>query len=188
MKSLIFLVLLAIPVQAQTLADAARKERERQARTRSVRIITTEDLKRGVTPLAAAPSATTTETEAAPGEQVTAPPAATETAPSPAPAAPAAAAPAPVVPANDPAKKYNEEVARLRARLQQLQDQEVQLQLEINTVTNQFFAPRTNEAARDRAQAAIRGTQAQLTAVRTELEQTRRTLLQMETLGPPKQP
>ena len=158
------LLLLSITAQAQSLAEIARQERARRAvLQKTTRVITNETAKT-ILPV-----------------QEPATPAA---APAPLPAAGEKSTEAPGKP--DPLKNYNEDVARLRTELQQLQDREVQLQLNLNELTNQFFAPKTNETARRRAQEGIGKTQNELTKVRSDLEQTRKTLQQMETLGPPR--
>jgi uncharacterized protein YhaN len=190
MKPLIIILLVATAANAQSIADAARKERARQAQIASVRTFTPESaraflpavlLEPPAQPFAAPPPGDP-PSQAAPGS---APPAGTATPPTePAPPPPAPAVPA--APAGaDLVKKYTEELAQVRAKVQQLQDQEVALQLEVNTLTNQFFAPKTNEAARREAQSAIGRKQSELTTVRAELEQARRQLQQMEAQGPP---
>jgi len=187
MKPLIMILLLASVAQAQTIADAARKERQRQSQVQSVLVITNDVARRfipaqeaaraeGQPPAEGQPAAAPAITAEA--EKTTTPPETTEAA--------EPALPAPLVPQVDPVQKYNEEMAKLRARIQSLQDQEVELQLQVNSLTNQFFAPKTNETSRRQAQDRIGQTQAQLTAVRTELDQARKELQLKETAGPPK--
>ena len=179
MTTLILVLLLAVPVQAQTLADAARKERARQAHVRSTQVITgrgTQAQSTGTPPAdqttppgAAAPAAPTKE---APKE-----------APKPAAAPIPPLAPVPVA---DPAVKWNAEVSRLRMKVQELEDQERTLQLQVNQLTNQFFAPVSDQSSRDQAQARLGETQNSLTSVRAELDQTKKTLDAMQLQGPPK--
>jgi hypothetical protein len=76
-------------------------------------------------------------------------------------------------------------MATLRARILQLQDQENTLQLEINELTNQVFAPVSDQASRDQALANVGQAQNRLSAVRTELDQARKNLDEMNVQGPP---
>jgi hypothetical protein len=82
--------------------------------------------------------------------------------------------------------KWNEDVAKLRAKVQELEDRERALQLQVNQLTDQFFAPVTDQNSKDQAQVRLGETQNSLMAVRTELEQTRKTLAAMQLQGPPK--
>ena len=215
MKPLMLLSLLAVSVQAQTIADAARQERARQARIRSEQAVsgkTTETITNTpVAPSSQTPPVSvlgnpatpaTPGTPAAPGTPGTpATPGATAATPaSPATAAPAgpgqprpapAAAPAPprppAPPPVDPAAKWNEEMGKIRARVRDLQDQEQALQLQVNQLTSQFLAPVSDQASKDQAQSRLGDTQNRLTAVRAELDQARKTLDSMQLQGPPKQ-
>ena len=189
MKALTLLLLLAVTVQAQTLADIARRERARQAGIRSSRVITGKGTQTQSTGKQSPAQTTPPAASAAAGQ----PPAAAT------PAAPAKEAPkeapkpagapnrsaAPVI--ADPTAKWNEEVNRLRAKIQELEDQERALQLQVNQLTNQFFAPVTDQNSKDQAQARLGETQNRLTAVRTELDETKRALDAMQLQGPPKQ-
>ncbi len=175
MKPLILLLLLGVSVQAQTIADAARKERARQAHIRSAQVITGKGSERNTAtppsvPATAPRPPAPTATPAVPAKPAVAP------VPSPAPALVA-----------DPAAKWNAEVNRLRAKVQELQDQERSLQLQVNQLTNQFFAPVSDQSSRDQAQARLGETQNKLTAVRAELDQTKKALDAMQVQGPPKQ-
>jgi hypothetical protein len=106
----------------------------------------------------------------------------------PAPSEASAAVPAvPKPPAPDPRIKWNDDLAKLRAKVQELEDRERTLQLQVNQLTNQFFAPVSDQNSKDLAQARLGETQNSLMAVRTELEQTRKTLADMQIQGPPKQ-
>lgn len=186
MRRLILLLVLAVPVQAQTLADAARMERARQARIRSSQVITGKGTQTqstvtpptGQTTPPAAPTTGTPAPEAGPGAPAQEPPK---------PAARPTPTPAPAAPAVDPAAKWNAEANRLRAKIQELQDQERAVQLQINQLTNQFFAPVSDQNSRDQAQARLSETQNKLTAVRAELDQTKKALDAMQLQGPPKQ-
>ena len=170
MKPLILLLLLTVPVQGQTLADAARKERARQAHIRGAQVITGKGSERNTATPPSAPAG-------APGAPAPAAPAKPAVVPVPPPA------PAPVV---DPVAKWNGEVNRLRTKIPQLEDQERALQLQVNQLTNQLFAPVSDQSSRDQAQAGLGETQNKLTAVRAELDQTKKALDAMQVQGPPK--
>lgn len=204
MKPLVMILLLATAAQAQTIADAARKERERQARVQSVRVITPEAAKAMLYPIPApAKPAVEGEQPTVETETTTDAAATTEPAPTTEPAAettaPTEAAPVtpPVVetpappaapPGPDLVRKYQDDLAALRAKRQQLQDKEVSLQQEINNLTNQLYAPKNSENAKRAAQDTIGKKQNELTGVRTEIDQAQRQILQMEQLGPPRPP
>lgn len=183
MKPLILILLVAMSAEAQTLADLARQERFRHAQVQNRRVYTNDDA-RGLTipdvPKSTAPA--TAENGAAP--VAAAPAVATP------PAAPAASAARPAAPQArpvDPAQKFREDVEKVRVKIRELQDQEISLQLQVNQITNQFFAPVTDEATRSQAQTRLGEAQNRLTALRGELEQTRRTLAAMEAQGPPRE-
>lgn len=179
MKPLVVILLLAISVQAQSLADAARKERERQAKLRPTRILTAE----GVAPTAPAGAAGKAgEAKADEGKPGVTKPEEAKTAASTSKDTSKPQAP----PSVDPNKTWNDDVEKLRAKVRDLQDQETALQLQQNDLTNQVFAPVTEPAAHDRAQAQLGENQQKLAAVRAELDQTRKTLDAMLLQGPPK--
>jgi hypothetical protein len=192
-EPLVLLLLIVIPVEAQTVADVARSERARQARLHAAQVYTgkgsaTENVSAGKA--APAPSANATPAQGAP---VATAPAGTPAAP-PTPSTtetpkPVAAPPvAPAVPKiSDPSIKWNETLAKLRTKIPELESQERTLQLEVNQLTNQFFAPVSDQVSRDQAQSRLGETQNRLTAVRTELEQTKKTLNDLQVQGPPKQ-
>jgi outer membrane protein TolC len=85
----------------------------------------------------------------------------------------------------DPAVKWQAETARLRKKIQDLEDQERTLQLQVTQLTNQFFAPVSDQTSRDQAQAQLGETQSKLTAVRADLDQTKKTLDALQLQGPP---
>ena len=174
---------MAITVQAQTVADVARKERDRRAQLRSDRVLTFESVQPNAPPVEPA------NPPANPKERDTPPPPGPEAAVSAPAEAPPKLAPPPPPPAPvvDAAAKWNEEMNRARGKVQELQRQEVALQLQINQLTNQFFAPVSDQASRDQAQARLGETQNQLTAVRVELDKAKKTLDTMQLQGPPKQ-
>lgn len=169
MKTLALVLLLATVAQAQTLADAARKERERQAHLKSTRVIVAKG-----TP---APSTAPAKETQKPAAGSSTEPSAKET------PAPSTAATTPEV--TDPVKEWNDQVEKLKARIQELQDQETALQLQVNQVTNQFLAPVADQDSRAAAQAQLGETQSRLAAVQTELEQNQKTLDEMQAQGPP---
>jgi predicted DNA-binding protein (UPF0251 family) len=173
MKPLLVILLLTVSVQAQTLAEIARKERERQRQTK---------LKPAIVIVATGSSsvATTAQGSERPQDSGGA------SAASPNPAAPATA-PEAVVAKPDPVALYNAELDRLRARIEELQDQETALQLQVNQLTNQIFATIVDQAAKDQAQARLGQVQQTLTLTRAELDQTRKTLNSMQLQGPPRQ-
>jgi hypothetical protein len=186
------ILLLALCAEAQTLAELARRERERQARLESTRVVTNEELQSviGAAPLATltpapgspAPAASTPGTS--PG---TTPSPGTPATPQPAQAPPAATTGPPAPPAvSEAVQRWNQELERLRARVRQLQDEETRLQLELNDLTAQFTRPQgTNETIRRQVQTRMTETQSRLNSVRGELDQTRRALQAMEAQGPP---
>jgi hypothetical protein len=188
MKPLILILLLAVSAEAQTLADYARHERLRRAQMPATRVYTNDDA-RGVTVPEALKLQEPVKSEAANSEGSQTNTAAQAVA---APAAPPATAAGistarAAAPQADPALKYRQDTERLRAEIRTLQDQEVALQLQVNQLTNQFFAPVTDEASRNQAQVRLGETQGRLTALRGVLEQTRRTLAAMEAQGPPRE-
>jgi len=159
MKPLILLLLFAISVEAQSLPEIARKERERQAKAKSVQVFTNDEAK----------TAPSRPAEAAPPQQST------------------QAKPAEIVVAPNPRlKKYNDDLARLKAKVVQLGDQSTTLQLQLVDLKNQFLAPVTDTITRSQTQTKIEQMQQQLVATETELIETRRAIQVMEAQGPPK--
>ncbi len=151
--ALIAITLMAVSVQGQGLAEAARQERERRAHLKPAQVIT------GVgTGAAAAPA----------GQSKTPKPEESKK------------------PAVDPVKEYNDQIDKLRARIQALQDEETATQLQISELNNQVYAPVVDQAAKDQALAIVGAAQQKLVAVRMELDQTRRTLEALQLQGPPK--
>jgi hypothetical protein len=190
MKPLILMLLFAIAVEAQSIPEVARRERERQAKATSIRILTTENAKPNapggmaatvVNPTAPAAAAPTPTAPAAAPQGTPATPAQPPTA-----SAPSAAAPAKPTAGEEALQRYNEQLSRLRARVIELQDQETTLQIKINDLKNQFLSPVTDTAAREQAQATMEQTQQQLSATQKELADTRRLVQGMEAAGPPK--
>jgi hypothetical protein len=171
MKSLAVMLLLTVPLQAQTLADAARKERARQAQMRSAHVYQGKGTRTETTTPPAA--------QAAPGAAV---PKATKPEPPPKPSTPPAPNPTP-----NPASQRNAEIAKLRAKIAELENQERTLQLQVNQLTNQLLAPVSDQNANNEAQTRIGVAQSNLTAVRTELDLTKKTLDEMQNQDSAKQ-
>jgi pyruvate/2-oxoglutarate dehydrogenase complex dihydrolipoamide acyltransferase (E2) component len=168
MKSLALVLLLTIPLQAQTLADAARNERARQAGIRSSRMYQGKGTRTETTTPPPAPAAAAPKT--------------------PAPAAPKAAPPKPPSPpVSDPAAQRLAEMEKLRARIPELEDQERTLKLQVNEFTNQMLAPISDQNAKDEAQTKIGVAQSKLNAVRADLDLTKKTLDELQAQDPPKQ-
>src|SRR5205823_2716463 len=115
MKPLLVMLLLTVSVQAQSLADAARQERARQAPLQPTIVI--REIGTLPAPLAAETAAdSTAETK---GGQ-------TKAADVSKPKAP---------PAPDPVDVWNGRMDQLRAKIRDLQDQEMALQLQRNDLT-----------------------------------------------------
>src|SRR5262245_44911673 len=151
MKSLAVILLLTVPLQAQTLADAARRERARQAELRSAHVYqgkgtrteTTTPPAAHVAPAAAAPAPAAAKPEPPKPE----PPKPESSKPEqPKPAAPSAPNPTP-----NPAAQRNAEIAKLRAKIPELENQERTLTLQVNQLTNQMLAPVSDQHANNEA-------------------------------------
>jgi hypothetical protein len=180
MKPLILLALMlstAVGVQAQTIADAARKERERQARvqTQTTRVFTTEDAKRNSTVPEPKPEDSRLPPGAKPEDAAAA---------DAADAAEAAAAPAPAV---DPVQQWTEETGKLRTKVRQLMDQERALQLEMNRASAQMNAPVTTQSAKDQAAKTLEASQTKILGIRSELAKNQEELREKDLQGPPQQ-
>src|SRR5689334_5596359 len=106
MKPLILILLFTVSAQSQSLVEAARKAREQKAAQKAARVYTSDDAK----------SAGQGQPDQKPAETPATKPAGTPAAKAPG-AAPAAAAAAAKAAADDPVKKYNEQVLKLRARI-----------------------------------------------------------------------
>jgi len=154
--SALVIIVAAVSLQAQTgsspLMDAARKERERRAQTKSSTVYTDAN-SHGLTVGNVTTATATAATEAA------------------AAAAEASAKAAEAAP--DPKAVREEEVRRLREKIQDLENQETALKLQINDFTNQVYAPVTTQDAKNDAQAKLGQSQAVLLDIQTELAHTR---------------
>jgi len=165
MKALIFVLLAAVTAEAQSVADVARKERERRAPLQTVRVITTTDAKSNSAPAPAAAPASP--------EQAAKPSDAKAVKPAPKSAA-------------DLFQEWTAQVDKVRVAIRELQSQETALQLQVNDLTTQVYTPVTTLQARSQAQSSLSETQAGLVTVRKELAELRLRLQQMEAQGPPK--
>jgi len=190
MKLLLLILTLTAYAEAQTVADIARQERERRAQLKNVPVIAAEGA-RNATPVSTLPAADAKAPAGdakAPAPDAKTPagdaktPAADAKAPAAAPKVPAPAA----APVRDPVKEWTERMDQLRKKVQDLQDQETALRLQVNELTNQFFAPVSDQSSKDQAQARLGETQNRLTGVRAELDQTKKMLDEMQLQGPPK--
>jgi len=170
MKALLVVLLITVTAEAQSIADAARKERERQTKVHSNVVI----------------KETGTSTAAA--EQ-----------PANAPAAPATegAKPAeskdlskpktPDTPKTpDPVDLWNAKQEELRAKIRNLQDQETALSLRQTDIQNQVYAPVVDPVVKDQAQAALAQNQDKLARVREDLDSLRKELDFLKVGRPPK--
>jgi hypothetical protein len=198
MRAFIVILLVAFSVHAQSLADAARQERERRAHLKPAEVVKAEGStstapapaagaaaakpEEGKKPQdAAADTAKPADTTAAEGKTATAEKATDKT------TAEKQKEPAkPQAPAVDPTKEWNDQLQRLRAKIQALQEEEASVQLQINVINNQIFAPVVDQATKDQALARVGEARQRLEAVRLELDQTRKTLESTQLLGPPK--
>ena len=116
MKLLTLMLLISIAVQAQSLADAARKERERQASLRPTRVI----ISTGAIPEPKPATASAEQPKTADAKTSEA----KETSDS-SKQLPKAQTPPPV----DPVQVWNNQVNQLRTKIRALQDQEMALLL-----------------------------------------------------------
>lgn len=157
------MLLLAVSVQAQSLADAARIERERQSKLRPVFVFTFQGK---------SPEVKAGETIPSEGQP-------------PAPAPPKELPKPQTLPPVDPVQAWNERLNQTRAQIRSLQDQETALMLQQNQITNQVYAVVTDPGTQERAQAQLGQTQQQLAAIRADLEEARRSLETLQVQGPP---
>jgi hypothetical protein len=164
MKALVLMLFVAASVQAQSIADVARKERERQANLRpTARVITSTAPTANPEPPKPAAAA---DSKDAPKD------------------APKVQAPAAV----DPVQIWNNQLNQLRAKIRTLQDLEMALMLQENQATNQVYAPVTDPATQQRAFAQLGDIQQKLVSVRKDLENAKRQLDAMQLQGPPAAP
>jgi hypothetical protein len=156
-KPLSLILLVSICCGAQTLVDTANQERARQAKLKSTRVFTDQNahtIKPLVVPSADAKAPST--------------PAAT---PAAQPAAPAAATLSPA---------ENELLQRNRDKLRALEDQETAVKIQINDLTNQVYAPVTDQTTKDQALNKLGDAMTKLTTVQRDIDQTRISLQELE--------
>lgn len=157
--ALLVTLLAAASVQAQSLADFARQERERQAHTKPAQVIIG-------TGSGAAPAG-----EAAPASQASTPKSDEQKKTT-----------------VDPVKEYNDRVDKLRDKVRILQDQETATQLQVNELNNQVYAPVVEPAVKDQALADAGAAQMKLAEIRKDLADARKELGDLQAQGPPKPP
>jgi hypothetical protein len=155
MKPLILILLFTISCGAQTLVDAAKQERARQAKLKSTRVFTDQNAHM-IQPLASPPPAAKAAAPVAEKVQPAEPPVSAAT------------------PADD------EPMRKLRAKLRTLEDQETTVKLQINDLTNQVYAPVTDQTTKDHALNKLGDAMTKLTIVQKDIDQTRISLQEME--------
>jgi len=162
MKALLVMLLFTVTVQAQSIADAARKERERQANLHSNIVI-----KETGTPAAEQPA----NDSAAPATEG---------------AKPADSKDLSKVKIPDTVDLWNAKQDELRLKIRNLQDQEMALELQQTDVQNQVYAPVVDPVVKDQAQAALAQVQEKVAKVRDDLDSLRKELDLLQVAGPPK--
>jgi len=162
MKPLLVMLLIAASVHAQSIADIARKERERQSKAKSTRVIKPDEVK---------------SADAAPAKPADAKPAGSET------KEPAKLQEPPKV---DPVQVWNNQLEQFRTKIRAFQDQETSLQLQLNQATNQFYAPVIDPATQQAAQAKVAQIQQQLADVRKGMDDAKKDMDALQLQGPPK--
>ena len=171
MKPLILILLAAVGVQAQSIADAARKERARQAQVQTTKIFTNQNVKGQDSKEPRDPlEISTTKPVEKPAPE---PDEAEE------PAAPKGET---VV---DAVNKWTDETSKLRAKVRDLMDQDTAAQLEINGFSAQINAPVTSQSAKTQAQKNLDTAQKKLAGIRAELSKVRGELQEKDLAGPP---
>jgi len=185
MKTVVVALLFSVCAQAQTVADIARRERDRQSRLQSSRVFTSERSSQ----TEPQPAAATAEQSNAEETKQAAPADPSKTEPSKAEsskAEPSKDPKAPALPAVDPVQVWNSRLDQLRTKIRGLQDQELALLLQQNQVTNQVHAPVTDPELQQRSLAQLGQIQQQLASVRKDIDEAKRMLDQMQLQGPPK--
>ena len=171
-RPLVVVLLIAAGVQAQSVADAARQERERQAKTHSTRVIKSTGPVKVEEPKPSTAAVEQPKTGDAKEAAV------------PEPSKEAQKSPAATTP--DPAQAWNKKLDQLRASIRALQDQEMALLLQKNQVTNQVYAPVTDPATQERSLAQLGQIQEQIAGVRKDLAEAKKQLDALQLQGPPK--
>ena len=173
-------LLFGITVQAQSLAEIARRERaKRAAEVGRGRIYTSEDLRAAPVAPAAAQSEEVPETASG------------EPADVPEDLSVAGEVESGDATEPDPGGDTEEEWAEWeaagavqRAVVQDFEDREVRQQLEIDRLRNLVTAPVATEVERAQAQASLDQAQSRFESIQTELEAARATLEKLEASGP----
>jgi hypothetical protein len=127
MKPLTLILLVSISCGAQTLVDAANQERARQAKLKSTRVFTDQNA-HTIRPLVVPSADAKASTPAAPAAQAR--------------CASGCSALRP---------PENELLQKNRAKLRALEDQETAVKIQINDLTNQVYAPVTDQTTKDQA-------------------------------------
>lgn len=181
------MLLIASSLEAQSIADVARRERERQAKASATIVITSVESAKPeeAKPAAAAANGAPAAPGAAPGKAEES--RAAEGKPSESKPADAAkdAAKLPTPPAPDPAQIWNNQLNQIRTKIRTLQDQEMALVLQLNQANNQVYAPVIDPATQQRALAQVGQIQQQLDTVRKDLLEARTSLDALQLQGPP---
>jgi len=157
MKPLTLILLVSLSCGAQTLVDAANQERARQAKLKSTRVYTDQNA-HTIRPLVVLSA------------EAKAPPT---------PPAPVAQAAAPAASALSPAE--NELLQKNRAKLRALEDQETAVKIQINDLTNQVYAPVTDQTTKDQGLNKLGDAMTKLTTIQRDIDQTRISLQELET-------
>jgi hypothetical protein len=176
MKPLFILLLIAGTLHAQSVADVARKERDRQAKLKPVRVITSTESKAEEPKPGAAPEDQTKTGDAK----------ATAAQPSSDSSKQADATKSPAKPKVDPVEAWNKQVDQLRTKIRTLQDQQLALQLQLNQANNQVYSPVTDQAMQDRALALVAQIQNAISEAGKQLDDAKKSLDAMLLQGPPK--
>src|SRR5262245_12725445 len=177
MKPLMVILLVAGFVQAESVADVARKERERQAQSKPTQVITATEPAVVEPPKPPAPPADAKPADTKAAETPKAEPAKTDASKD---------ASKPQQPAVDPVQLWNAQLEQLRAKVRSFQDQELALQLQQQQATNQVYAPVTDPASQQAALAQLRDIQERLAKVRKDMDDAKKLLDAMQLQGPPK--
>lgn len=175
MKPLLVVLLVASSVWAQSVADVARKERERQSKSRSTHVITSVEAVKVEEPKPTAP--TSEQAKPADDAKAAAAPQLQPSKEAPKPQAP---------PSVDPVQVWNNQLNQLRTKIRTLMDQETSLLLQLNQANNQVYAPVTDPPTQERALALVGQLQQQVEAVRKDLSEAKTMLDAMQLQGPPK--
>jgi len=157
------MLLVAASVHAQSIADIARKERERQAKAKPTRVITAYEVQTPGATAAKPPDAKPAGSDAAKESAKLQEPTKV-----------------------DPVQVWNNQLEQFRTKIRAFQDQETSLQLQLNQATNQFYAPVIDPATQQAAQAKVAQIQQQLADVRKGMDDAKKDMDALQLQGPPK--